>query len=193
MRKIEPSVNHVSAKLVFEKKTSFSIHLISLLFSHIYWLFKYIPSPIGGVFRWLTLKAFGLRGGFGWIHEGVSFTHPWRIIAKSGFSINEGCSFIPGGQIYIGENTRIAARCSFVASDHNFANRNIPIKEQGYLNADITIGNDVWIGIGATVLKGVTIGDGAIVAAGSVVVDHVPEYAIVGGVPAKQIKMRPNN
>ncbi len=40
------------------------------------------------------------------------------------------------------------------------------------------------------VLSGVTIGKGAIVAAGSIVTKDVPPYSIVGGVPAKIIKMR---
>lgn len=54
----------------------------------------------------------------------------------------------------------------------------------------VSIGNDVWIGQGANIINGITIGDGAIVAAGAMVVDNVPAYAIVGGVPAKVIKYR---
>lgn len=54
----------------------------------------------------------------------------------------------------------------------------------------VFIGNDVWIGRGATILQGVTIGDGAIIAAGAVVTKNVEPYAIVGGVPAKRIRMR---
>ena len=52
------------------------------------------------------------------------------------------------------------------------------------------IGNDVWIGYGARILGGVKIGDGAIIAAGAVVTQDVPDYAIVGGVPAKVIRYR---
>ena len=52
------------------------------------------------------------------------------------------------------------------------------------------IGNDVWIGYGARILGGVKIGDGAIVAAGAMVTQDVPDYAIVGGVPAKVIRYR---
>ena len=53
-----------------------------------------------------------------------------------------------------------------------------------------TIGNDVWIGARAFVRDGVKIGDGALIAAGAVVTADVPDYAIVGGVPAKLIRYR---
>ena len=58
--------------------------------------------------------------------------------------------------------------------------------------APINIGNDVWIGTRAIILDGVTIGDGAIVAAGAVVTEDVAPYSIVGGVPARLIRMRFN-
>jgi acetyltransferase-like isoleucine patch superfamily enzyme len=54
----------------------------------------------------------------------------------------------------------------------------------------IWIGDDVWIGLRSIILDGVKIGSGAIVAAGSVVTKDVEEYSIVGGVPAKKIRMR---
>lgn len=55
---------------------------------------------------------------------------------------------------------------------------------------DIVIGNDVWIGYEAVIMAGVTIGDGAIIGTRAVVTKDVPPYAIVGGVPAKIIRMR---
>lgn len=55
----------------------------------------------------------------------------------------------------------------------------------------LSIGDDVWIGDRVTVLSGCkTIGRGAVLAAGAVVTRDVPAYAIMGGVPAKLIKMR---
>jgi acetyltransferase-like isoleucine patch superfamily enzyme len=66
------------------------------------------------------------------------------------------------------------------------------IKETSFnSNIDTTyIGNDVWIGLNVILMDGVNIGDGSIIAAGSVVNKDVPPYSIVGGVPAKLIKMR---
>lgn len=57
-------------------------------------------------------------------------------------------------------------------------------------NIPVVIGNDVWIGANVLIRCGVTVGDGAICAAGSVISKDVPPYAIVGGVPAKLIRMR---
>lgn len=56
--------------------------------------------------------------------------------------------------------------------------------------ANIIVGNDVWIGMNATILPGVTIGNGVTVLAGAVVSNDVPDYAIVGGVPASIIKYK---
>lgn len=55
---------------------------------------------------------------------------------------------------------------------------------------DIIIDNDVWIGYEAVIMAGVHIGDGAVIAARAVVTKDVPPYTIVGGTPAKKIRMR---
>ncbi len=67
----------------------------------------------------------------------------------------------------------------FMPADHNDASR-----------GDTVVGNDVWIGYEATLLPGVTIGDGAIIAAKAVVTRDVPPYAVVGGNPARVLRMR---
>lgn len=55
---------------------------------------------------------------------------------------------------------------------------------------DTVVGNDVWIGYDALIMPGVNVGNGAIISSRSVVTSDVPAYAIVGGNPAKVIKMR---
>ncbi|MEX1296295.1 MAG: CatB-related O-acetyltransferase [Candidatus Limnocylindrales bacterium] len=55
---------------------------------------------------------------------------------------------------------------------------------------DTVVGNDVWLGMETLVMPGVTVGDGAIVASRSVVTRDIPPYAIVGGNPARVVRMR---
>lgn len=64
------------------------------------------------------------------------------------------------------------------------------IKGHPKSKGNVNIGNDVWIGESAIIMGGITIGDGAVIAAGSVVTKDVAPYQIVGGCPAKHIKMR---
>lgn len=77
----------------------------------------------------------------------------------------------------------VAKQCGTTFSDKNYFNE---FKKT-------TIGNDVWIGTNAIILDGVNVGNGVIIAAGAVVVKDVPDYAIVGGVPAKIIRFRFSN
>ena len=65
-----------------------------------------------------------------------------------------------------------------------------PRLEELPYKGDTVVGNDVWIGYEAVVMAGVRIGDGAVIGMGAVVTKDVPPYAVVGGVPARIIKMR---
>ena len=75
--------------------------------------------------------------------------------------------------------------------NHNTERTDIPMIEQGNTQPrKVTIGDDVWIGARAIILPGVTIGQGSIVAAGSVVTKDVEPFSVVGGNPARVIKVR---
>ena len=63
-------------------------------------------------------------------------------------------------------------------------------RPEGEKKYEIVVGSDVWIGSHALLMPGIRIGDGAVIAAGSVVTKDVLPFSIVGGVPAKVIKMR---
>ena len=77
----------------------------------------------------------------------------------------------------------------WTADGHAIIDKNTSkiINNQRY---EVMIGDDCWIGSGVTILDGVHIGNHCIIAAGAVVNKDIPDYAIVGGVPAKVLKMR---
>ena len=94
------------------------------------------------------------------------------------------------GTVKIGDDTIIGPNVTIIPENHCFSKISEPIRLQGTSRKGITIGNNVWIGSNVTILDGVTIGQGAIIAAGAVVNRDVEDNEIVGGIPAKKIKVR---
>lgn len=105
-------------------------------------------------------------------------------IGKNVF-INMGCKFQDQGGIFIGNGSLIGHNCVMATINHDPS----PEKRGSMTFKSIRIGKNVWIGANVTITPGVTIGDGAIVAAGAVVTKDVAPRTIVGGVPAKFIKV----
>jgi acetyltransferase-like isoleucine patch superfamily enzyme len=92
----------------------------------------------------------------------------------------------------IGNNVLIASNIAFINKDehrYDIIGKTIWDSGKGH-KFNIVIEGDSWIGHGAIIMSPVRIGQGAIVAAGSVVNSNVPRYSIVGGNPARILKMR---
>lgn len=113
----------------------------------------------------------------------------WGEGAK--LKIGSFCSISSELTVFLGGNHRIDWISTFPFG-HIFTEElgGTNIKGHPQSNGDVIIGNDVWIGHGVTILSGVKIGDGAVIAANSNVVKDVEPYSIIGGNPAKKIKMR---
>lgn len=94
------------------------------------------------------------------------------------------------GEITCGNYVRIAPYVKIIAMNHGYQEVDVPICQQICTMQGILIGDDVWIGAGAIILDGVKIGSHTIIAAGAVVTEDIPDYAIVGGIPAKLIRNR---
>ncbi|MEO1583123.1 MAG: acyltransferase [Planctomycetota bacterium] len=95
------------------------------------------------------------------------------------------------GSVSIGSDVLIAGHVYIGGGQYHTNRTDISIAEQGHVEGlRVEIGDGCWIGANATVVNGVTIGRDAIVAAGAVVTKDVPERAIVGGVPARVIRVR---
>jgi len=134
-----------------------------------------------------------------------------HLFAKCGKNVNveHGAEIGSGQQIEIGDNSGIGVDCQIygpvrigndvmmgpevivIASRHRWDRLDVAMRLQGHLRAEtVTIADDVWIGTRAIILPGRKIGKGAIVGAGAVVTKDVPDYAIVGGNPARIIRYR---
>ncbi|MBW4602244.1 MAG: acyltransferase [Calothrix sp. FI2-JRJ7] len=104
--------------------------------------------------------------------------------------IGPGTCIAGPGDIKIGKNCLIAAQSGIFANNHNFADMELLIKEQGITRQGIVIEDDCWLGSGVKVLDGVTIGKGSVIGANSVVTKDIPPFSVAVGVPARVIKKR---
>ena len=84
----------------------------------------------------------------------------------------------------------IADRVMLIDFDHGMVDVERPIRMQGIYKRDVEVGHNVWIGYGACILRGVKVGDNAVVGTSAVVATDVADNAIVGGVPARVIRIR---
>jgi len=111
----------------------------------------------------------------------------YHSLVGSGSCIGRYCSIAMNSTIGPGEHT-----AQWLTS-HNFAlgKPNVePEVQAAHLNQRLAIGHDVWVGANAFVSTDITIGHGAVIGGGAAVVKDVPPYAIVGGTPARLIRLR---
>jgi virginiamycin A acetyltransferase len=113
------------------------------------------------------------------------------LIGKSTV-INSGCVLYTGNGIVIGDLVAVAANCTFAPVNHAYQQREVPIREQGFLQSKggITVEDDVWIGANCVLLDGALLRRGCVVAAGSVVRGEVPAYSVNAGQPLRTIGWR---
>lgn len=118
-------------------------------------------------------------------------------------SVGDGTSIPKGATIYcteapctIGRKVLFGPKPTIITGDHRIDligkyMTDVTVDEKLPENdMPVTIGDDVWVGANVTILKGVTIGRGSVVAAGAVVTKSFEPYSIIGGVPARLLKMR---
>lgn len=134
--------------------------------------------------------SLGAMGNNVRIMRGTKAVSPNNIRLGENVYIGERCALYGYANITIGQNALIAREVIILTRNHIFSSLDSPIRDQGYSVSPVTIEEDVWVGARVTILPGVTIGKGSVVAAGSVVTKDIPEYAIVAGIPARQVKSR---
>jgi maltose O-acetyltransferase len=89
-----------------------------------------------------------------------------------------------GNYVIMGPDVKIYTK------NHGYHDISTPMAIQPVISEPVKIGNDVWLGANVIITPGITIGNHVIVGAGAVVTKDVPDFAIIGGVPAKILKYR---
>jgi acetyltransferase-like isoleucine patch superfamily enzyme len=130
-------------------------------------------------------------GRFVWIGDGTKIRcHEGRVEIGAKTVMGQECTISAYQHVRIGEQCVIADRAMFIDFDHGVVEAERPIRLQGIYKRDVEVGNNVWIGYGACILRGVSVGDNSVIGTNAVVAKDVPANAIVGGVPARIIRMR---
>jgi acetyltransferase-like isoleucine patch superfamily enzyme len=168
------------------------------------YLWRRLLTPAG--WRWRTdgFVFFGRRlelkiarrgevrfGRFVWIGDGTKVRcHEGLVEIGEKTVMGQECTISAYQRVRIGEQCVIADRAMFIDFDHGVVEVERPIRLQGIYKRDVEVGSNVWIGYGACILRGVRVGDNAVVGTNSVVTKDVPANAVVGGIPARILRMR---
>ena len=183
-----------SIKLLAEKHnlTLWKIFCLGLY----YVIARHLPgSPFPGAWlgqqfrRILASQIFEHCGRYVRIQGGAKFGTGCRV--KIGKNSNLGDNCWIGNDTQIGDDVMMARDVIILSNSHNFDRIDVTMREQGAsIPRKVIIGNDVWIGTRSIILPGITVHDHSIIGAGAVVTKDVPEWAIVGGNPARIIRFR---
>jgi acetyltransferase-like isoleucine patch superfamily enzyme len=142
----------------------------------------------------LAKKLFGHCGDDVIIHHNVLFSDGRNISLGDGVLVNRYAMLDDRGPIDVGPYTMLSAGITIETHTHPFDNFERPIAYAGRGLAPVRIGPNSVIGYNAVIMAGVTLGHRTIVGANSVVTKDVPDYTVVGGVPARVIKeIRPHD
>lgn len=155
---------------------------------------RFLPASTSPMTRWARkIRRIICRPIFDKCGDNVNIESGARF-ATGGISIGSGSGLgvncYVHGPLRIGDNVMMGPEVTILTHTHNIERTDIPMGQQGMRVAEVVVGNDVWIGMRVVIMPGVKVGNGAVIGSCAVVTKDVPDFAVVGGVPAKIIKYR---
>lgn len=172
------------------------------------------PVGFGSRLRILFYRTLGMTIGPGCRLEAIRIRRPLQVVIGNSNALTQGCWLWPNDVDFQGTRIKIGSynyfnrdvmidACNYVEiGSHNMfgpgvfiTDSNHTLPSNGWV-ADgpmdlgvVAVGDGCWIGARATILKDVTLGDRCIVAAGAVVTRSFPAGSVIGGVPARLLKL----
>jgi acetyltransferase-like isoleucine patch superfamily enzyme len=130
-------------------------------------------------------------GRFVWIGDGTKIRcHEGEVLIGDKTVLGQECTISAYRHVRIGEQCVVADRAMFIDFDHGVVEVERPIRQQGIYMRGVEVGSNVWVAYGACVLRGVEVGDNSVIGTNTVVTKDIPANAVVGGVPARILRMR---
>jgi acetyltransferase-like isoleucine patch superfamily enzyme len=130
-------------------------------------------------------------GRWAWVGHGTKIrVHEGEVSIGAKTVMGQECTISAYQHVSIGRECIVADRVMLIDFDHGVVEVERPIRLQGIYKRDVRVAHNVWIGYGACVLRGVNVGENSVIGTSSVVTHEVPANAVVGGVPARVIRMR---
>ena len=151
------------------------------------WLVFFRPVPwFWHAPRRALLRLFGARVGNGaQIMPSVQIWAPWNLSLGDHATVSHGVDLYSVARIEIGAHATVSQRAFLCTATHDIDHPHMPL-----VTAPIQIGNGAWICAEAYVHPGVTVGTDAVAGVRAVVLQDVPSGQVVGGNPAKFLRMR---
>ena len=170
-------INQIPKYIIFKRALW---HICEIIF------FRFFPTFLFRRWRLLVLRLFGAKvHPEANVYSSAQISCPWNLDLKKNSCIGPHVICENDVMLTIEEGATVSQYSYICTSSHDIYHYGFDLQSE-----PITIKKDAWVAAGSFIGKGLTIGEGAVVAAKSVVIKDVEPWTVVGGNPAKFIKMR---
>lgn len=155
-------------------------------------LLRHLPDRVGTPLRteYLRRRKAAAFGPGSSVSRGCRILRPESLRIGAGVRVARDVTMDARGGLVLDDHALVGFESVLLTYTHNADRIGVPIQDQGFWSAPVTIGPRAWLGMRVMVLPGVTVGEDAIVASGAVVTRDVPPRTVVAGVPAEVLRER---